>query len=274
MKVTFHGVRGSTPVFGDAYRRVGGHTSCVAVSFGDELPRLVLDAGTGLQRLARDFGDAPFSGTILLTHLHWDHLQGLPFFGPADRDDATCVVFQPAQGDPIEVLAGSMAPPHFPISPLGLNGTWTFAPLEEGPHQIEGCSILAREIPHKGGRTFGYRVDADGSSIAYLPDHDPTQFGPGPEGLGEYHEAALELALDADVLIHGAPFVATEAARAAAFGHATAEYAAGLAAHAGAGRLVFTHHSPWRDDATVARIADLHGATPAVEGLSLHLGNH
>ena len=88
MRLRFLGVRGSTPVSGAEFTRVGGHTSCLAVSVGDERPTLVLDAGTGLQNLRDEFGDAPFDGTILLTHLHWDHVQGLPFLPALDRDDA------------------------------------------------------------------------------------------------------------------------------------------------------------------------------------------
>ena len=103
MKVTFHGVRGSTPVAGPEFARVGGHTSCLAFSHGDELPTLVLDAGTGLQTLIPTFAGRPFRGTILLTHLHWDHVQGLPFAPPLDRDDARVVLAQPAQGDPAAV---------------------------------------------------------------------------------------------------------------------------------------------------------------------------
>jgi phosphoribosyl 1,2-cyclic phosphodiesterase len=104
MRVHFHGVRGSTPVCGADYRLTVGHTCCLAISWAGGPPELVLDAGTGLLRLAEELGAQAFRGTILLTHLHWDHLQGLPFFGPADRDAAEVELLQPAQGDPVALL--------------------------------------------------------------------------------------------------------------------------------------------------------------------------
>src|SRR6202049_3115144 len=108
----------------------------------------------------------------------------------------------PAQGDPANVLARVMSPPHFPIKPSELRGKWRFLGIQEGPRSVEGFEIVAREIPHKGGLTYGYRVTGDGATIAYLSDHSPIAFGQGPEGLGAYHAAAIALARSADLLIH------------------------------------------------------------------------
>ncbi len=273
MQVTFHGVRGSTPAPGADFVRVGGNTSCVAVAAGDGAPALVLDAGTGLRRLAATLAGAPFRGTILLTHLHWDHVQGLPFFAPGDRDDARVTLLMPAQGEPEDVLARAMSPPHFPIGPDGLRGDWTFGGLPPGEHTIEGFTVLAAEVPHKGGRTFGYRV-ADGTrTFAYVPDHGPRREGPGPDGLGARHEQILALAKGVDVLVHGAQFTLGEAERAAHFGHATVDYALALAEDAGVGRLVLFHHDPARTDAAVDALVEALPAsvpvTAAVEGLEL-----
>jgi ribonuclease BN (tRNA processing enzyme) len=260
VRVTFYGVRGSTPVAGPEYDRIGGHTSSIAIAADDGLPRLLLDSGTGLLSLTRVFGARPFVGTILLTHLHWDHFQGLPFFPPADRDDSQVTVVQPAQGDPLTVLSRAMSPPHFPILPDGLRGSWTFSSVAPGDHEIEGFPVTVREVPHKGGRTFGYRVHTpDGRrSFAYVPDHCPTSLGPGPDGLGELHEDAVALCKGVDVMVHGAPFVVSEIERATLFGHSTAEYAVSLAKECGAGRLVLTHHAPFRDDDAVEAIATSH----------------
>jgi ribonuclease BN (tRNA processing enzyme) len=274
VKITFYGVRGSTPAAGPQYDRIGGHTSTVAIARGDALPVLVLDAGTGLQALAARFAGEPFDGTILLTHLHWDHVQGLPFFPPADREDARTTLYQPAQGDPVAILSRAMSPPHFPIGPEGLRGTWEFLGLEPGEHTIEGFRVVAREVIHKGGRTLGYRItDPDtGGTFAYIPDHCPTQYGPGPDGFGERHEDAIALAGGVDVLVHGAPFIASEIERATLFGHATAEYAVALAQDAKVGRLILTHHAPFRDDAAVDDIVATH-ASDRLDVVAAHEGD-
>ncbi|MEO5679645.1 MAG: MBL fold metallo-hydrolase [Acidimicrobiales bacterium] len=248
-------MRGSTPSPGPEFQRTGGHTSCVAVGHDGAPPSLILDAGTGIRRVTHLLGGAPFQGTILLTHLHWDHTQGLPFFTAGDRDDAVVDLCMPAQGDATTVLARVMSPPHFPIGPDGLRGRWRFSGLEPGLHQLGGFTVTAREIPHKGGRTFGYRVEGAGSSLAYLPDHGPIALGPGPHGHGPYHESALALADDVDVLIHDAQHTAAEFAEVSGYGHATVDYAVGLASRAGARTLVLFHHSPSRTDDDLERLA-------------------
>jgi ribonuclease BN (tRNA processing enzyme) len=277
VRVTFCGVRGSTPATGPEFVRIGGHTSCVAVAHGEEPPALLLDAGTGIRRVSSLLGDAPFRGTILLTHLHWDHVQGVPFFAAGDRDDARVVLAMPAQGDPFEVLAAAMGPPHFPITPDGLHGNWSFVALQPGRHDVEGFEVLAGDLPHKGGRTFGYRVTDAERSLAYLPDHGPLGCGDRPDGLGARHEAALALARDVHVLVHGAQFTSTEHGLAADFGHATVDCAVALAQEAGAGQLVLFHHAPWRaDDAVDAIAASVAGRLPvpvvaAAEGMRLEI---
>jgi phosphoribosyl 1,2-cyclic phosphodiesterase len=281
VRATFCGVRGSTPASGPEFVRIGGHTSCVALSpgsgDGSGPPRLLLDAGTGIRRVPTLLGArVPFRGTILLTHLHWDHVQGIPFFTAGDRDGAAVVLTMPAQGNPMAVLERAMSPPHFPITPEGLRGHWSFVGLEPGEHDVEGFRVLAAEIPHKGGRTFGYRfTDGSGRSLAYLPDHGPHGCGPGPDGRGARHEAALALVSDVDVLVHGGQFTEAEHDLAAHFGQATVEYAVALATEAGARRLVLSHHAPARadgevDDIVRAATSSTHiPVTAAVEGLTL-----
>ncbi len=257
------GVRGSTPAPGIEFVRYGGHTSCVALyRDGDPLPTLILDAGAGLQAATRLFAGEPFDGTILLTHLHWDHVVGLPFFAAADNLDAHVTVLLPEQetrASAESVLAGMMSPPYFPVGPTELRGEWDFATVAPEEWQVEGFTVLAREIPHKGGRTFGYRISDGHSTLAYIPDHCPTTLGPGEDGFGEYHPAALELAQDADVLLHDAQLFPTELAAEADFGHAVADYSVELARRAGTRSVLLFHHRYDRTD-------------DALDGLARRLG--
>jgi ribonuclease BN (tRNA processing enzyme) len=246
--------------------RYGGHTSCLAVARDGGPPRLMLDAGTGLRRAAALL-EEPFDGTILLTHLHWDHVHGLPFFTAGDRPDARVTLLLPEQdgaGSAEEVLARGMSPPHFPIGPGHLRGRWSFGQLAAGELKAEGFTVEAAEIPHKGGRTFGYRVSDGHSVLAYLPDHGPTELGPGPEGWGEYHPAALALAAGADALVHDAFWLGAEAAAEAMLGHTTADYAVELGRRARVRRVVLAHHRPDRTDHELDQLADRFRADPSV----------
>ncbi len=259
MRVQLCGVRGSTPAPGPEFVRYGGNTSCVALTCDEDLvPTLILDAGTGLRQVTPLLNGAPFRGTIVLSHLHWDHVQGLPFFAGGDTEGAEVTLLMPEQpgGAAAEdVLALAMSPPHFPITPSQLRGAWTFGTLPPGERRAGRFTILALPIPHKGGTTYGYRVSDGRSSVAYLPDHCPTNLGPGPDGLGEYHEAALALASGADALIHDASLLPDEVPAQASFGHAAADYAVGLAAAAGARRVVLFHHRPDRTDTELDKLA-------------------
>ena len=263
MKVTFCGVRGSTPAPGPEFVRYGGNTSCVAIARDTGDPHLLLDAGTGLARVTRMLDGRPFVGTLLLGHLHWDHTHGLPFFSSGDNPDAVVRLLLPAQGPGTaeDLLGRAMSPPHFPIAPCELRGDWSFVAIEEGSHEIEGFRVLAREVPHKGGRTFGYRVSDDTCSVAYLSDHWPGSLGRGPQGFGPYHEAALTLADGVGLLIHDGQYTAEEYRNRSAFGHSAVDYAVGLARAAGAARLALFHHDPGRTDDELDAIARTWGST-------------
>lgn len=277
MRVTFCGVRGSTCAPGMDFVRYGGHTSCVALAHGGGAPpTLVLDAGTGLRNLTSHLDGRPFRGTILLGHLHWDHTHGIPFFAAGNLPGSEVTVVMPAQGDPESVLERAFSPPHFPVTPAQLQGQWTVRSHEPGRSEVEGFSVLAAEIPHKGGRTFGYRVTDGGGTVAYLSDHSPIAAGAGPGGLGAYHESALALAQDVDLLIHDAQHTAAEFSDRAFLGHSAVEYAVGLAGAAGARTLALFHHDPARTDDEIDALVVAHaGGTVevigAAEGLTIEL---
>ena len=243
------GVRGSTPAPGADFVRYGGHTSCLAITAeGSDRPTLVLDAGTGLRSLTALLAGAAFDGSIVLSHLHWDHMQGLPFFAAGDRDDARVDLYVPAQDDRSgrDLLAHSFSPPSFPITPEGLHGTWKFHALEQGAHTIEGLAVAAVEIEHKGGTTFGLRVDDERGSLAYLPDHAPA---------AGVSDALLAMLDGVDVLIHDAQFLEGERPVAVDYGHATVQDSIKLAESCNVRCVVLFHHSPARTDAALDEIA-------------------
>jgi ribonuclease BN (tRNA processing enzyme) len=258
MRFVALGVRGSTPAPGADFLGYGGHTSCLAIyADGDDSPRLVLDAGTGLRALPRLTGGAPYRGELVLTHLHWDHVQGLPFCPVVDHPGARVRLHVPvpAAGVAAEtVLAGSMAPPHFPIGPRGLLGDWRFEPLLPG--RLDDTVAVAA-MPHKGGAAYGIRVEMDGVALAYLPDH-ALHAGTDAAAIA----AAEEFVRDVDVLVHDGQYVEAEQAIAAAYGHATVESAIALADRANAGSLLLTHHAPGRTDAQLDALAARYWRTP------------
>jgi ribonuclease BN (tRNA processing enzyme) len=273
VEIYFCGTRGSMPAPGQEYVRYGGHTACVALAHDGFRPSLVLDAGSGLVNLDRILGDYPFQGTILLGHLHWDHTHGLPFFANGARPGHKVRVLLPEQGeDPERLLARAFSPPHFPVEPSSLGENWHYGAIDEGEHDLEGFRVLALEIPHKGGRAFGFRVSDGASSIAYLSDHHPLALGPGRQGTGELHPAALALARDVDVLVHDAQYCLDELPDRAYLGHSCPEYAIALALEAGSRRVCLFHHAPQRTDDALDDIANRFAAgqvpvTTAFDGL-------
>ena len=249
MRLNLLGVRGSTPAPGESFTRYGGNTSCVAVTpSGASRPTLTLDAGTGLRSLSALLDGQAYDGAILISHLHWDHMHGLPFFTAGDRDDSNVQAYVPAQNGQSgeELLAQSMSPPAFPITPRGLKGSWTFTALEPGFHTIGSFSVIAAEVRHKGGRTFGYRISDGDHDVAYLPDH---------VARGPITPALETLVQGVDLLVHDAQFLETERQFADAYGHSTVDDAIELAANLGAGSLLLFHHSPTRTDDQLDAIA-------------------
>ncbi len=270
MRIHLCGVRGSTPAPGAAFAVVGGHTSCIAVAHDDEeVPRLLLDAGTGLRAVPALLGGEAFHGTILLGHLHWDHMMGLPFFKSADNHDAVTRVIVPEQGaTALELLSETMRAPAFPIGPTDLRGTWSFDTIDEGECVIEGFTVLAREIPHPGGRAMGYRISDAHSSIVYMSDHGPAgEMGPGPDGFGPYHEAAMTLCAGVDLLIHDSQYTASELPGRLHFGHSAVDYPIELAKRAGARGVLLFHHDPDRTDVQVDAIEQ---SFQGIDGLRVH----
>ena len=248
MVVTFHGVRGSTPCHGDEIVRYGGNTSCVSVDIPGHAP-ILFDLGTGL----RYFGasrpvDEPFVGTCLLSHLHWDHIQGLPFFKPLLREGADVAIYAPVQDEGVtveQVFADTIKPPLFPIHFSMFPGMVDFHEVGDQEFQIGEARVMSRLIPHVGN-TIGYRIEWKGRSVVYLSDHQMP-----PDGSFSAPPGVFDLCHGADLLIHDAQYTAEEFATKRDWGHCTPEFALWLAEKADVEQLALFHHDPAHDDDTL-----------------------
>ncbi|HZJ26024.1 MAG TPA: MBL fold metallo-hydrolase [Acidimicrobiia bacterium] len=262
-RVTFHGVRGSTPCDGPQLARYGGNTSCVAIE-ADEHEPIVLDLGTGLRAYGNAIADAGnaagFHASVLLTHLHWDHVQGLPFFAPLQCPESALDVFGPRQdgGRLAEVFAGVMCPPYFPIRPDELVGQVSFTDTGDDDFPVGSAKVRSRWVRHVGP-TLGFRVEIGGVSVAYISDHGQGCGGGSTVEGDEYvPQEVLELADGADLLIHDSQHTPTEFVDKRHYGHCTIEYAVHVAREAGARQLALFHHDPSHSDAQVDQL--VHGA--------------
>ena len=241
--VAFYGVRGSCPCPSEGTRRYGGNTACVAVTAQGQAP-LIFDLGTGLRAFADTQPlDGSFVGTALVSHIHWDHVQGLPFFPPADRVGARLDVYGPPPGDTTlaEAIDGLIRPPYFPVTLSGLRGTYAFHEALYGEFPVGAANVMVRPVPHCGP-TVGYRVELHGRVVTYVSDHQ------APRDLASVDPGVLELARDADLLIHDAQYTPDEFAEKSDWGHCTMQYALAVAQRSGARRLALFHHDPAHSD--------------------------
>jgi phosphoribosyl 1,2-cyclic phosphodiesterase len=248
---------------------------------GDE-PPIVLDLGTGLRPLGRElesrYGtDAPIEMTALLTHLHWDHIIGLPFCTPLLKAGTKMEVYGPPQdgGTLHNVIDRVVIPPFFPVQVKELHGSIDFHEVEEDVIAVGSAKIRVRRVPHVG-TTLGYRIEADGASVAYVSDHQT------PADRQAVAPSVLELCDGADLVIHDAQYTDEEFVTKSTWGHSTVGYAVHVAAEAGARRLALYHHDPDHTDEILDRLVDtalkapgasrLESVAAAAEGASVDLG--
>lgn len=286
MTVSFYGVRGSIPAPGPETVRYGGNTSCVAVrTTAGRL--LILDSGTGITRLGRElmageFGRGGGTAAILLSHAHWDHIQGFPFFPPIFVPGNRFAVYGPGRSSAmLEGILEGQVNPHF--SPLytmkNLGAVFDLVPVhgdgEEAPLCWEGVEIRGRRNPHGQTSCLAYRLACAGQVLVYAPDAGYPPNGPSEEVLALYHGA--------DVLIHDATYTPEDRRRRLARGNASFVDAADAALRAGVRRLVLFHYDQDYSDDQVdgcwrecRRYLDQRGGAhieliAACEGLTLHL---
>ena len=242
MRLTFHGVRGSTPCNGEEIRRYGGNTSCVEVSIPGD-PPLMLDLGTGLRYAGAAHGDATVIN-CLVGHFHWDHVQGLPFYGPALRPGTTVNIHGPAQSDGRgvgEVLHSIVRAPMFPVGLDAFPAAFSFTDHGDDEFAVGSAQVRSRLVPHIGP-TLGYRVSWGGRSVTYISDHQEPLDG------STCSEGVRDLCDGTDVLIHDAQYLNHDFVGHETWGHCRVEYALSLAQACGVSTLVLFHHDPTRDD--------------------------
>lgn len=249
MKIKFWGTRGSIPIADPNAMRYGGDTSCVEIRVGKTL--FICDAGTGIRRLGASLmTDTEFSGTghILLSHFHWDHIQGFPFFRPAFVSGNTFHIYGAFKADKRleDSLRGQMGSLYFPITMSDMPGSFHFVELLEQDLEIEGCKITSRQLNHPQG-CYGYRIESPTGSVAYCTDTEPY-----PDRLDE---KAIELATGVDIFICDCQFTPEEyESGKRGWGHSTWKDAANMAAQAGAKKLILFHHDPYHSDEEVDRM--------------------
>jgi phosphoribosyl 1,2-cyclic phosphodiesterase len=250
MRLTFYGVRGSTPSFGETNRRYGGNTASVVLEEPDEEP-ILFDLGTGLRAYGSTCPmDGTFAATALVTHIHWDHVQGLPFFAPLHIAGARLDVWGPSQEEgPLgDVFADLMRPQYFPVRYTELAGDIRFFDTMSDSFVLGSRKVTVRPVPHKGP-TVGYRVESSRATVAYISDHQ------APWMLDTVADSVLELADGVDTLIHDSQYTHEEFGRKSDWGHCTLEYALLVARTAKAKRLVLFHHDPAHDDDDLDRLS-------------------
>lgn len=240
---------------------------------------MILDLGTGLRFFGETLApDRVFRGSALVTHLHWDHVQGLPFFTPILRPGARFDVYGPPQqaGSLDDAFRHFIRPPYFPVTVEELYGQMAFHDAADVDLEVNGAKVRVRSVPHVGENN-GYRVEMGGASVAYISDHQMPR-----DGSHAVADSVLELCDGADLVIHDAQFTPAEFAQKAHWGHCTIAYAVFVAREAGARRLALFHHDPSRTDdeldmllaqaRSLAAASSVSEVVAAYEGLTLSFG--
>jgi phosphoribosyl 1,2-cyclic phosphodiesterase len=281
MELTFWGVRGSIPAPGPGTVRYGGNTSCVSLRT-HEGRLIVLDCGTGARNLGMSLLDGPFgqgrgAASILLSHAHWDHIQGFPFFVPLYIPGNVFHIFGGGKSSSMleGILEGQMAPQYFPVQTLkNMGATIEIAAVVEGaPFTVQGCRVLARTNPHGRSGALAFRIEENGKSVVYASDAGYLPSGPP--------EASIELYRGADVLIHDSTYTPEDRMRYPERAFSSIDDAVLCATRAGVKKLVLFHYDQDYSDAEVdalcargRRLLDAQGASQiaiagAAEGTTL-----
>lgn len=271
-RIKIWGVRGSIPVPGPSTIRYGGNTSCIEIRADGEL--IILDAGSGIRSLGlaleNEFGSRPIKLTLLITHVHWDHIQGFPFFVPSynDKNQIRIFGYDGADEGLLEILKGQMATPFFPVRLRDLPGKIDIKKLQGMEFRIGKVRVRSKFMNHPGA-CAGYRLFTSKGSIAYLPDNEPydafkLHSAPSdllsPEQVGkratEERSDLVKFLKKCDLLILDTQYTDEEYDAHVGWGHGSLSSAVALAIDAEVRKLILFHHDPNHDDATIDRMVE------------------
>lgn len=273
LRATCWGTRGSIPSPGPATARFGGNTSCLEIRTHDDRC-YIFDAGSGIRVLGNRLEQEPGSTDVdlFVTHFHWDHIQGIPFFAPLHAEDTFIRIHAARQGnlDIETLLKGQMGPVYFPVPYEALAATLSFEHLSGRPWSDNGTEVASYRVRHPAD-TYGYRIRTGTCAVAYIPDNElvgSTYAVDGPK----WYPGLVDFLGGVDVLFHDAMFTDTEYPRVEGWGHSTFKQAIKLAEDAGVKRLYFFHHAPDRTDADLLRILDEARSDVERRGSGLELG--
>ena len=266
MKIRFWGVRGSIPSPGPNTARYGGNTTCIEIRTDDN-ELIILDGGTGIFALSQTLlKEMPVTANVFITHAHWDHIQGLPFFIPAFIPGNTLRLhgaFDPVSGCGIErIMDVQLQYSYFPVREAEMKARIEYETLMPEQSVRVGSATITPTLLNHTVIDFGYRIDCDGKSVFFTGDHEPHYniYAPEDEGYAEYQmliedkeRSIIEAMRGVDVLIADASYTAAEYPAKKGWGHGTFDSCIGMAQKAGAGILYCTHHEPIRSDDALER---------------------
>lgn len=265
MDVRFWGTRGSLAKPGRTTLRYGGNTSCVEVR-GEDGTLIVLDCGTGAHGLGQALlaaGGGRCNGHLMISHTHWDHIQGFPFFAPLFVSGNSWDIYAPgALGRQLErTLAGQMEYNYFPVTLAQLAATIRFHDIAEGEFTIGDVRVTAQYLNHPA-LTLGYRLQSGGNAVVYAVDHEPHAPNPAARAASDpprhkEDQRHIDFLAGADLVIHDSQYTIAEYPQKTGWGHTPAEWAADYAVAARVRQLALTHHDPLRDDDAVDRLVEI-----------------
>jgi phosphoribosyl 1,2-cyclic phosphodiesterase len=250
MRVKFWGVRGSTPTPQAGNLRYGGNTSCVEVRLDDGL--YIFDCGTGFrslgQQLESEANGKPIQAHIFVSHFHWDHIQGIPFFRPLYENGQNQFFFHSSRRTRSlqRVMEEQMASPYFPVNTSEMKAGRNFYDIEEGQTQVENATVRAMWLNHPQG-CMGFRLETKAGILVYATDNEP--------GDEVFDKNVRKLAEGADILIYDSQYLPEEyAAKRRGWGHSHWREAVNIVMQSGAKELVLFHHDPDHDDTVIEKV--------------------